>query len=94
MIAGNLMRMGCMFEPTEEDKERHFISTLGGAYDELRRDIANDERKKIAGAMPKTVAAAVARAREFIPGGACGGRSMSGGVPTSVAYGAHAMKKS
>ena len=93
LIAGNLMRMGCMFEPTEEDKARHFISTLGGAYDELRRDIANDERKKIAGAMPKTVAAAVARAREFIPGGARGGRSMSGGVPAPVAYVARAIKK-
>lgn len=87
-IAGNLVRMGCGFQPSEEDKARHFISTLSSVYGELCKDIANDEKKKVDGAMPKPVAAAVARAREFIPGGARGGRGLYGGVGTTIAYAA------
>ena len=70
LVAGNLDRMGCDYRPTEEARARHFIQSLSAAFNELRRDIANDERKKVPGAMPRTMGGAVARAREFIPSGA------------------------
>lgn len=74
--------MGCGHQPSEEAKARHFVNTLSEVFDELKRDIANDERKNVP-------AATMTRAREFIPAGGVATQK----VDAPVAYEASASTK-
>ena len=68
MAYENLVLLDHEYKPSEESKTRQFLMGLNKTqHNELLIDLANDERKGRRRNIPKTMSAAMARIKEFIP---------------------------